>query len=604
MWLDEVKMNYAMKKITFLVVCIFATIGMRAGIPETNYGEFGIKYLSSIEEYQQLYLGKTVVYYPAVPYLSSSTITKDDSYFESIGGRLGSKYTICKITGTSQQMTFLLVGQTDKKKVKMVINTTYDSKNWLRDHNYNINANNIYVVSTQGSVPLILIDEFQEAAKQLIGKQIPEIGTPLYKLEKVELAQAARPLASYQEDKSYPVFAATFTNINTGTQIVYRTSCFNDILLLGNHMGAEFPKDVPSPLFRVIDLNIKETLYKDSYKYNPADLDGKKIDIEYSVQNLRSKEVRKYSENLLTYFIPIVSDYAGKTFPENPKTDYYYEVVDITPSSLTLENAQTGTKRVYSTKSVKSLLNAYDHLGEIVHDEDGFYKADYTICDVFDSLPYSYAKDKEIFVVAVNSINEKKKTVSYSNYKKSVFYGDASGRFDAVLSKVEKPANSAVRYGKKTTISDNTDGITRYSYVDNIIDILIFATDKQFSFILKNMSDNTIKVVWDEAVFVDVDGSTSKVFHYGVKYADRENRQPVSTIIKGANLDDVATPTNRVEFYKDWYTKSLFINSKKDVKDQKIKLMLPIQVKDVVNEYIFEFSVNYVFNYPELVNHE
>lgn len=27
--------------------------------------------------------------------------------------------------------------------------------------------------------------------------------------------------------------------------------------------------------------------------------------------------------------------------------------------------------------------------------------------------------------------------------------------------------------------------------------------------------------------------------------------------------------------------------------------MLPIQVKDVVNEYIFEFTLSYVFNHPE-----
>ena len=118
----------------------------------------------------------------------------------------------------------------------------------------------------------------------------------------------------------------------------------------------------------------------------------------------------------------------------------------------------------------------------------------------------------------------------------------------AALTKVEKPSNSAVRYGKTTSVTDK--GITKYSYEDNFIDILIFAGSTQFNFILKNISDNTLKVVWNEAVFVDVDGSTSKVMHSGIKYSQREADQPASTIIKGAKLEDLAAPTDKV-YYSD-----------------------------------------------------
>lgn len=33
-------------------------------------------------------------------------------------------------------------------------------------------------------------------------------------------------------------------------------------------------------------------------------------------------------------------------------------------------------------------------------------------------------------------------------------------------------------------------------------------------------------------------------------------------------------------------------------------LMLPIQIKDVINEYVFVFDVNYVYNYPDRLNLE
>ena len=165
---------------------------------------------------------------------------------------------------------------------------------------------------------------------------------------------------------------------------------------------------------------------------------------------------------------------------------------------------------------------------------------------------------------------------------------------------MEKPSNSTVRYGKTTSVTEKD--ITKYSYEDNFIDILIFATNTQFNFVLKNVSDNTQKVVWNEAVFVDVDGSTSKIMHSGIKYSQREGDQPASTIIKGAKLEDLAAPTVKVyysDILKEWTSMSLYSNAKTDLEGQIIKLMLPIQVKDVVNEYIFEFTLTYIFDHPE-----
>ena len=141
--------------------------------------------------------------------------------------------------------------------------------------------------------------------------------------------------------------------------------------------------------------------------------------------------------------------------------------------------------------------------------------------------------------------------------------------------------------------------------MDNFIDILIFANDTQFAFEIKNVSSNTIKIIWNEAVFVDVDGSTSKVMHTGVKYSERESDQPASTIIKNAKLEDIAAPTSNV-YYNDsskkWETYSLYKNANQNKKGQTIRLMLPIQVKDVINEYIFEFELSYNYIYPELLN--
>ena len=156
--------------------------------------------------------------------------------------------------------------------------------------------------------------------------------------------------------------------------------------------------------------------------------------------------------------------------------------------------------------------------------------------------------------------------------------------------------------GKTTTVEDK--GITKFSYEDNFISIIIFGSSKQFSFTLKNVSQNSLKLLWDDAVFVDYTGSTSKVMHSGIKYSQREASQPASTIIKGASLDDIACPTSNVRYsdvLKEWVTESMYPSGvSKETKQ--VQLMLPIQIKDVVNEYIFVFDINYKYRYPERLN--
>jgi hypothetical protein len=181
------------------------------------------------------------------------------------------------------------------------------------------------------------------------------------------------------------------------------------------------------------------------------------------------------------------------------------------------------------------------------------------------------------------------------------FAKDISGKYISTLIKVEKPADESVRYGE--TKVEEVEGVTKYRYIDDFIDILIFGSSEQFSFFLKNISQNTLKLVWDEAVFVDFNGTTSKVMHVGIKYSQKDGEQPASTIIKGANIEDVAVPTCNIRYsdiLKDWVTDSMYPNTPATSPGE-LRLMLPIQVKDVINEYIFVFRADWVFNHPELL---
>ena len=250
------------------------------------------------------------------------------------------------------------------------------------------------------------------------------------------------------------------------------------------------------------------------------------------------------------------------------------------------------------------------HMGETV--SHVLVKDQYEIVDVYIGLPEE--KDAN-FAMPMYTVKNKRtgETVNCSLTKVDVtpFKKALEGKYKTALVKVEKPEDATNRYGETKTIKDA--GVDKFSYNDNIIDIVIYGTKEQFIFSLKNVSDHSLKIIWNEAAFVDIEGATSKIMHVGTKYSQRESDQPATVIIKGAKIDDVATPTANV-YYDDgvkigystvgsgWKTRSMLPETYSGKEAGEIRLMLPIQVKDVVNEYTFVFKVYYTYDHPELLN--
>jgi hypothetical protein len=126
--------------------------------------------------------------------------------------------------------------------------------------------------------------------------------------------------------------------------------------------------------------------------------------------------------------------------------------------------------------------------------------------------------------------------------------------------------------------------------------------DKECNFVLKNKSNNTIKVVWDDVSFIDENNLASKIFHNGVRYIDANNSQPSTSIPKGAELVDLLAPTNKIRNYNGWYRENLINHNNmfnSNLVGRYLKILLPIEVKGVVNEYEFTFKINWKYSNPE-----
>lgn len=230
---------------------------------------------------------------------------------------------------------------------------------------------------------------------------------------------------------------------------------------------------------------------------------------------------------------------------------------------------------------------------------DPLVRGEYKIIDAkLEETPDSLLEKGIVYSVSNEEINRSFKTPNLEKVE-GYLAEDKSGNTYATLVKVEKPENPSDRYGEVKTIEE--DSLTKYSFEDEIINIKIFCNILKFHFLLTNKSQNSIKIVWDDAVVVDNSGMTSKVIHSGVKYSQRDAPQTASTIIRGASLNDTAVPSSNIRYsddLKDWTIDPMSsLGPEKEIRQ--IQLMLPIQIKDVVNEYIFVFEVIYKYNHPE-----
>jgi len=134
--------------------------------------------------------------------------------------------------------------------------------------------------------------------------------------------------------------------------------------------------------------------------------------------------------------------------------------------------------------------------------------------------------------------------------------------YDIGLTEVERPAQAKQRYGEQKITKVEEEGINKYFFEDEMVKIVWIPTSSQLSFILTNKTDHSIKIVWDEAAFVDENGVSHRVMHSGVKYIDRNNPQPPSVVVRKGTIMDLIMPTDNVYYvsgqYGGWREAPLF----------------------------------------------
>jgi hypothetical protein len=76
--------------------------------------------------------------------------------------------------------------------------------------------------------------------------------------------------------------------------------------------------------------------------------------------------------------------------------------------------------------------------------------------------------------------------------------------------------------------------------------------DSGVAFRFQNKSNEPIKIIWDECAFIDADGKSEKIFHGGVKIADKSSSLPPTMIPPQAEHQDTIIPSSRVTWSRGW----------------------------------------------------
>ena len=151
------------------------------------------------------------------------------------------------------------------------------------------------------------------------------------------------------------------------------------------------------------------------------------------------------------------------------------------------------------------------------------------------------------------------------------------------------------------------DTITNSTIIkESNLKISITPNEEYFSIVIENKSKKSIKLDWNEVVFVDENNKSQLVIHNGVKYVDANKPQLASVIAPNSILDDIVIPTSRLycsSYDYEWTILSIldyvYKNGKYPVGTQ-VKLLIPLTINNVRNEYTFTYDVIWKYKNPEI----
>lgn len=182
-----------------------------------------------------------------------------------------------------------------------------------------------------------------------------------------------------------------------------------------------------------------------------------------------------------------------------------------------------------------------------------------------------------LFILISNALAEKRKAIEMQliNIEKSI-------------------SGESVTDSTNISNTQNPIGLNITSYSDSLMKISWMYNLTHLDFILENISKESYKILWDDMSYIDIDNNGHRIFHKGIKMNDREKPQAPTVVMKKTNLNDIIIPYDYVEYsdyFKRWVFRYLNPSGKAQVENKEIRVLMPIEIKGNIIEYIFTFRL-------------
>jgi hypothetical protein len=173
-------------------------------------------------------------------------------------------------------------------------------------------------------------------------------------------------------------------------------------------------------------------------------------------------------------------------------------------------------------------------------------------------------------------------------------FAEKRDAYEMKLISIEKTTPSASitesEESARNTVTESQLNVTEYS--DSLMTISWMFHPTHLSFTLENTGNRSLKIIWDDVMFIDKNNTIHNVFHDGVKIVDREQEQRPTTIIKNTKLSDRIILIDMVEYssyFNRWMFDFLFPRLASN--DGNIRVLMPVQTGEETIEYVFTFEV-------------
>ncbi len=134
------------------------------------------------------------------------------------------------------------------------------------------------------------------------------------------------------------------------------------------------------------------------------------------------------------------------------------------------------------------------------------------------------------------------------------------------------------------------------SFWVEFIPVQYMSDNQEFGFALVNKTNRVIKVNWDDLSWISPDGTSSRVIHRGINFANTNAPQVPTVIPPGANIKDILIPEGNIFLVPDgpvagWHFRLLFPVDYLQWDGREFSVYFPLEINGSKKDYLFKFKI-------------